>query len=232
MSASGETTIYDVGLHNGDDSEYYLKKGYRVVGIDADATQCKLSEARFEHEIRSGQMVVLNVGVGSAEGTGEFFCNGANSRINTFVPQDVSGGEWEIRRVPVQRLSSIIREYGPAHYVKIDVELYDHLVLSDLWENGIHPSYISAESHLIDVFCALVSMRYERFKIIEGCTVSQRFSDHPILTRGGAVIRHTFPARSSGPFGEDIPGEWFDKSACWKRLMDRGMGWLDIHARA
>ena len=27
--------IYDVGLHKGEDSEFYLKKGFRVVAIEA-----------------------------------------------------------------------------------------------------------------------------------------------------------------------------------------------------
>jgi hypothetical protein len=28
--------VYDVGMFNGDDTAYYLKKGFRVVGIEAN----------------------------------------------------------------------------------------------------------------------------------------------------------------------------------------------------
>jgi len=28
--------IYDVGMNNGDDCEYYLTKGYRVVAVEAN----------------------------------------------------------------------------------------------------------------------------------------------------------------------------------------------------
>jgi hypothetical protein len=36
MSASFERDlIYDIGLHKGEDSEFYLKKGFRVVAIEA-----------------------------------------------------------------------------------------------------------------------------------------------------------------------------------------------------
>jgi len=33
--------IYDVGVHQGEDTDFYLKKGFRVVGIEANAALCK-----------------------------------------------------------------------------------------------------------------------------------------------------------------------------------------------
>ncbi len=32
--------IYDVGMHNGADTDYYLKKGAKVVSIEADPQLC------------------------------------------------------------------------------------------------------------------------------------------------------------------------------------------------
>ncbi len=42
--------IYDIGIHNGDDTAYYLSRGYRVVAVDAnplmmDAARQKFAEA-------------------------------------------------------------------------------------------------------------------------------------------------------------------------------------------
>jgi spermidine synthase len=34
--------IYDIGMHDGSDSEFYLRKGYRVVAVEANP---KLVEA-------------------------------------------------------------------------------------------------------------------------------------------------------------------------------------------
>ena len=28
--------LYDVGMHRGEDAEFYLRKGFRVIGFDAD----------------------------------------------------------------------------------------------------------------------------------------------------------------------------------------------------
>lgn len=40
--------IFDIGMHNGDDSDYYLKKGFRVIAIEANPTLCALGAARFK----------------------------------------------------------------------------------------------------------------------------------------------------------------------------------------
>lgn len=33
--------VYDVGMHNGDDTAFYVSQGYRVVAIEADPAQAE-----------------------------------------------------------------------------------------------------------------------------------------------------------------------------------------------
>ncbi len=47
--------IYDVGVCNGDDSAYYLHKGYRVVGIEANPLLLASIRRRFRSEIADGR---------------------------------------------------------------------------------------------------------------------------------------------------------------------------------
>jgi FkbM family methyltransferase len=221
--------IYDVGMHDGEDSAYYLAKGFDVIGVDADAFYCDLCRRRFSNEIAAGKMRILNLGVGAQDGVSKFFLNAREPALSTFAaPQ--SGDEWESREIPVRRLSSIIREYGEPHFVKIDVEHYDHVVLRDLMASGVRPGLLSAESHVIDVFCLLVSMKYTKFRLVDGATLHQRFGHHGIKTLDGRTIQHTFTSRSSGPFGEDLPDQWIDKDRCVHELLRHGLGWIDIHA--
>ena len=37
--------IFDLGMHRGEDTELYLKKGFRVVAVDADAELCEQARA-------------------------------------------------------------------------------------------------------------------------------------------------------------------------------------------
>ena len=52
--------IYDFGMNNGDDLAYYLKKGTKVVGVEANPELCTLAEKRFADEIQNGSLIVLN----------------------------------------------------------------------------------------------------------------------------------------------------------------------------
>jgi FkbM family methyltransferase len=229
--ATRRPLVYDVGMNNGDDAAYYLRKGFDVVGIDAHAGLCAQCTTRFAKEIAEGRMRVVNVGVGAREGTLDFYPNDAEDPISTFHP-----GYWTDRSfsqpvpVAVRTLSSIIREHGDPYFVKIDVEFFDHVALLDLLRAGIVPEYVSAEAQLIDVYCALVAMGYERFKLVVGKTIPQTFRDRDLRALDGSVFRHEFSPISSGPFGEDIPGEWLDKDQALRRLLEVGLGWVDLHA--
>jgi len=47
--------IYDVGMHKGEDTDFYLKKGFDVVGIEADPTLVVGLRERFAKELDSGR---------------------------------------------------------------------------------------------------------------------------------------------------------------------------------
>jgi FkbM family methyltransferase len=216
-------------MRDGEDSAYYLAKGFSVIGIDADSGACDICGERFSLEISAGRMRVMNVGVGLEEGVAPFYFNAREPALSTLVEPNHGASEWEARKVLVRRLSSIIRECGEPYFVKIDVEHYDHMVLRDLLTSGVRPDLISVESHVIDVYCLLVAMGYTRFRLIDGATVPQRFGAHHIRTLDGRVIEHAFKLHSSGPFGEDLADEWIDKGRCAQELYRRGLGWVDVH---
>lgn len=227
--------IYDVGINNGDDTAYYLKKGFDVVGIDAHPGLCKFCEQRFQDEIAAGRLTLLHVGVGDKEETREFYQNPGEDPISTFFPdywkQFDKEQIWEPVKVDIRKLSTLIREHGEPYFVKIDVEYFDHIALLDMYRENILPPYVSAEAQLIDVYCALVSMGYEQFKLVRGKTIPVEFANARLTTRDGQPFTHEFSRISSGPFGDDLPGEWLNKDAVLKQLLEHGLGWIDLHAR-
>jgi FkbM family methyltransferase len=60
--------VYDVGMFNGDDTAYYLKKGFRVVGIEANPHLIPKLTERFVAEIEQKQLVIENVAVARVDG--------------------------------------------------------------------------------------------------------------------------------------------------------------------
>jgi hypothetical protein len=133
-------------------------------------------------------------------------------------------------KMPSKNVLGMIKKYGEPYYVKVDLEHYDHVVLRYLFDNGIFPPYISAESHTIDILCILVALgKYESFKLVDGATVSERYADQLIETSQGGIV-YSFPHHSAGPFGNDIHGDWMTKDNFSKVLLFANLGWKDIHA--
>jgi len=60
-------------MHNGDDTAYYLHKGFRVIAIEANPALAKRGEQRFAAALAAGRLKILNVGIAAAPGEAEFF---------------------------------------------------------------------------------------------------------------------------------------------------------------
>src|SRR5262249_33943315 len=52
--------IYDVGAHKGEDSEFYLLKGFRVIAIEAVPELCEDIRSRLQLYLQSGQLTLIS----------------------------------------------------------------------------------------------------------------------------------------------------------------------------
>ena len=233
-----EAIIYDVGMHNGDDTAYYLHCGHRVVSIEANPLLCRAAEKRFSREIAEGQVSVLNVGVSDMRRTAEFFVNNKRDEWSSFDRElgTRQGTTATTVTVPCQPLSEIIATYGNPYYVKIDIEGYDRICLESLTPRT-RPLYISVEvTFTPEVIDILESLGYDQFKLVNQGTYTDSlpiFDDEKVLrlvrktSRLVPAIRPLlrplarhdfdtftqsfdwrFPEGCSGPFGSQTFGSW------------------------
>ena len=241
-------TIYDVGMHEGQDSVYYLKKGFRVVAIEANRVLADTAGRRLAPFVTSGQLTILNVGITDGESGGalEFFVNDRITEWSSFDREIAgrNGSPVHSVLVPTRTLASIITEYGPAYYVKIDIEGHDAIALRSLLCVEPKPRYISVENGNQGMLGMLVSAGYIGFKYIQQNGISELRVVMP--AREGDYTGHLFPRGASGPFGEETPGHWLSAAQVRTeiaRLWDvdgvasqtghdeRTNGWFDLHAR-
>jgi FkbM family methyltransferase len=224
--------IYDFGMNNGDDVEYYLLKAARVVGVEANPALCELVQRRFPREIKAGRLVVLNVALAEHESTEpiSFYVHKTNHGLSQLLrPSDEELEDFEEIAVACRTPAGIVREFGEPSYIKIDVEYFDVAVLKNLFAAGIFPPEISAESHSAEVFACLLGNGYRSFNLVDGPSLTKRYGTATIMTPDGPRTFH-FSQDSAGPFGEDIHGPWEDGNTFLYTLAIAGLGWKDIHA--
>jgi FkbM family methyltransferase len=228
-----KTIIYDIGANNGDDIPYYLMKADLVVAVEANPALAALMAQRFGEAIGAGRLVIEDrvIVAGDAPERVAFHVHKSNHVLSQFPqPAPSESANFDTVMLSPVRIADLFARHGAPHYVKIDVEHFDQFVLRELFQCGIQPAYISAESHDIEIFSLLVALGgYGAFKLVDGFSVQTRFKAHPIASREGRRL-HSFPKHSAGPFGNDIPGPWMNRNTFSEVLLANRLGWKDIHA--
>lgn len=233
--ATDSRLIFDLGMNNGDDTAFYLSRGFNVVALEANPALCARAEKRFHNAIETGRLVVRNAAIWDKNGEATFYLNLDNDHWSSLDPGWARREESRCREisVPCVTLASLIAEFGPPHYLKIDVEGVDDSVLAQLQESNLLPLYVSVEDCRfgLQYIETLAACGYDGFKLLDQSTVSSMTD--PATGR-------VFPPGSSGPFGDDVPGEWRShaemvklysstvRDRAGKRLAPRTQ-WWDIH---
>src|SRR5438105_13665727 len=109
---------YDVGMNNGSDTGYLLKKGYRVIAIEANPGLCKLVQTAYANEWLSGQLMILNICISDKLGQVPFYINKTNDVLSgTARP----AGDIDVKEIMVEakQLSAIVTQYGLPDLIKI-----------------------------------------------------------------------------------------------------------------
>jgi hypothetical protein len=55
-------------MNNGDDTAYYLSRGFRAVAIEDNPVLVEQAEKLFEPEIKAGRLTLLHIGVTNSDG--------------------------------------------------------------------------------------------------------------------------------------------------------------------
>ena len=58
-AAKHKDLIYDFGMHKGEDTEFYLRKGFRVIAFEANPELVRLCRNRLKGFIDQGQLTVI-----------------------------------------------------------------------------------------------------------------------------------------------------------------------------
>ncbi|MCU1284920.1 MAG: methyltransferase FkbM family [Acidobacteriales bacterium] len=217
MSPFRKNLIYDVGAHRGEDTDFYLKKGFDVIAVEANPALIPEIRKRFKSQLENGQLSLVEAAIAEHTGEVDFYLSDTESVWGTTKPEWAERNKRlgaESRRISVKAVTfgSLLQEYGVPYYLKIDIEGTDLLCLESLTNVSDRPRFVSIESNkeswdsLLHEFEMLQSLGYEKFKIIDQRKTHLQVVPNP--SREGKYVSHHFEPECTGLFGDELPGRW------------------------
>ena len=237
-------TVFDFGMHNGDDACYYLERGFRVVSVEANAELTNECNARFRQPISCGDLYIINKAIGEKDNyTTEFYISSLNSEWSTIHHNPYMLGDHpEKVTVETITLGALIYEFGVPHYVKCDIEGSDIVFCQQLLKEKTKPDFVSVEATSLELLALLAASGYDTFQLINNAKVrrfaSRKTYEDSIYGNTSATIT----GHCSGEFGFDLdPDKWItfeDAAYRWLKHADLKKtdpdmvidNWFDFHA--
>jgi FkbM family methyltransferase len=235
-----EDLIYDVGMHRGEDTDFYLQKGFRVVAVEANPKLVHEAETRFAGAIARHRLTIINRAIADHEGMTTLYVNRKQELWSTLHRDRAKSksakhdAPFDEISVPCTQFEKVLSQHGVPYYMKIDIEGADNLCLRALHKVPQQPRYVSVEigRPLYEDLCHLYALGYRKFKIID--QAHHRTISSPYPAKEGKYVPHQFDTASSGPFGEETPGDWMDFEETFLLYRDtirKTTSWYDLHAK-
>ena len=236
--------IYDIGMHDGSDTDFYLRKGFAVVAIEANPEFVEKAQARFAAEIQSGQLTIYNIALTETEGEVSFYLHDHDDWSRLDLNMDHRFADGAFREIKVQGVpfSTIYQQHPSPFYAKLDIEGPELMVLRQMMSTERYPPFLSVELNLeVDAILDLLDKHgYSTFYLLGQSDKSWiKLPDPP---KEGTFYEVSFNGFMSGPFGEEVPGPWVTITElrmqidAHKERFRQGderakAEWFDIHAR-
>ena len=219
--------VFDIGMHQGEDTEFYLSRGCNVVGIEANPVLVAQLREKFAAEIASGRVQIVDKAIADKPGRVAFTIDASESiwgsispsfieRNRLFVDPSKNTATNQVVEVESTTLDELIRAYGTPYYMKVDIEGMDMACIRALHHCRSRPRYLSIESAVTsavtsveigyDELAHLWVLGYRYFKYVDQSELARL--EGSTLDREGPSMPYKYRGHSSGPFGEESPGPW------------------------
>ena len=229
MTLKDPGLIYDVGMHKGQDTDFYLKKGYRVIGFEANPENAAFCRERFADAVADGRLIIVEGAIAE-----NFTSNGKPAKIKFYRNEnhslwgstsedwayrnEVMGTTHEMIDVVAVDFGKCMEKYGVPFYMKADIVGSEVICLRAMLEFENKPDYLSIRSEKVIFrrleaeFDLLEKLGYNIFK-----AVRQDFEKvHVSVPTPEGDVPYEFEEGASGPFAGESPGEWKAREAVLK----------------
>jgi FkbM family methyltransferase len=218
--------VYDVGMHKGEDAEFYLRKGYRVVAFEANPDLAALCRDRFRADIAAGRLHIIEGAIAPASSGRDvtFYVNNKVSvwgTINQDWMERNDAIDAESREIHVGRVDAdeALREFGIPFFVKIDIQGADNLLLDALSRCAGRPNSISMKANTTNIAAiekeieTLGRLGYRKFQAVQQATIPG--SRLRAKTLSGEAFEHIFSEDASAASAMICQGPGCRRQRSW-----------------
>lgn len=198
MLLESENLIFDIGMHKGEDLQFYLNRNAKIIAVDADPLMIELVSRKFKSYIENNRLVLINKAISDVENSELKFNLSSNSEWSSLNPEiagrsvlnslaiGIEGKAFsEVGQIKVYSttLPALMKQYGVPYYCKIDIEGMDNVCLQSLKNCKELPAFISVESeclgenqivkeeYTLQTLYSLASLGYSKFALIDQKTL-------------------------------------------------------------
>ena len=228
--------IIDAGANNGNDTEFYLLKGFKVLAIECNPLLYNKLQLRFNNNNR---LILDNSAIFNKYSMVNFsLCD--FDEWSTLSEDVIKDKKVQFTNVNIQgnTISNIINNYNVEniYYIKFDIEGGEKDGIDSLIKNNIKSKYLSFEwGHnkvSYNILSNLNKFGYTKFQIVK--QGAEYLSAPPSIPLEGfpipKYIDYTFTNSHSGLFGKELPDKWLDYNTIFLKLQNKkDKWWVDIH---
>jgi len=251
--------VFDIGMNDGDDTAYYLSRAHRVVAVEADSRLVIRARERFS-AIPPERLTIVDAALADRPGLVDFWINEEKSYFNSLQASVAGCNGMRTHKTVVESITlpDLFQQFGVPYYLKCDIEGGDIHCVRGLSAVVDPPQYLSVEATSLELLMLMWRAGYTKFKIVDQLAHNYRlkWNNETLLGRIKGSFQHccisldrrvlktprAHSRTSSGPFGEESPGDWLtfeDVAYEWlhreKGYANRGhlnpRSWWDFHAK-
>jgi FkbM family methyltransferase len=246
-------TIFDIGMFDGLDTDYYLECGYRVVAVEANPDLAARARSMRAEQVAAGVLVVIYAAMTASHEPVALHLSGRDLGSSSLDPAMVEHKQPAGSvSVPGITLADLFERHGVPHFMKVDIEGADRACVLALAAGAV-PRYLSFEigSDFEELLGHLRAVGYRRFKIVSQMSFRELANCECLRDRIGRRVarqlgrpKATYIRRagrmfasghSSGPVPWRSDGRWrtYEQAvAGWRAARDgpARSGWYDLLA--
>ena len=226
--------IFDIGCNEGQNIEYFLNKADYVVGIEANPFLINNIRKKFKKDLRKKKLFLENIALSEKNTNSIFYINKKKNYLSQLEkPKNIL--DYKKIDIKTKITSQIVKKYlkklklKNIEFIKIDIETSSEKVFEDLLRNNILPKFLSIEAQSPKILELILKSPYKSFKFLNGKDIGTKLKKLNIIDKNRNKIKFDFKIHSSGPYGTDIPGRYYNKSSLVNYFINNGFGWKDVN---